>query len=245
MSLDSVTATEKRDWVLSAEEAERLAARFRPSWEEDDDGGAVDADVEVDIADAGDGATDAAAAAPEALIRGVPTIAVGEAETSAAGEAAAKDAQAKGAQAKDAQAKPAADAAPAPAQAAPKPAPAPPAPPGRTKVGLGDAEPAAAARSARDTGAREDAARPPEDSIELPVTGGKGGLGKIAVAVVGVALLIIGARALLGGGDKDAAAPEPAAKPVAAATAAPQPTAAPAATTAAPADTAAAPAAPP
>ena len=260
MALDPSTAAAKG--ALSVEEAERLAARYRPSWEVDDPiaaGGAEGAEPEVDLA-GGAQAQASEIEAPDTLIEGIPTISVGAAEEPAApappGDARDADRSDEGAaDLKVPRSRRSVESAGASGAAAV----APPAPPGKTKVGLSDAHtephPAPPPRSTRDTGARESAARPPEDAIEIPVSGGgKGPLLKVAIAAAVVAMLFLGGRALIGSDDKaPAATPEPTAQPATtspAPTAAqpappdPPPTAAPATATAAPTAAATATAAP-
>jgi hypothetical protein len=257
MALESTTAAGgKSEWIFSAEEAERFAARIRPSWELDGDlaaDAAEGAEPEVDLGEREPAAAASARAeappmeAPDTVIQGVPTIAIGgdEAATAPAATApaargeAAEDAERKGSGSQ----RSTANGANAAAAIAPA---------GKTKVGLGDDEAAARAasppRSARDTGGRDQAVRPTDDAIEIPVSGGgKSALLKIAIAVVGLGMVFFAGRALIGSDGKGAdVAPEPPAKPAATAPAPTQaaaPTATPTAE-AAPAPTATATAAP-
>ena len=237
MAQDPSTAAAKGDRVLSAEEAERLAARYRPSWEVDDEiATAGGPEVDLAAAQVKDAAAQAAPVeafaieAPDTIIEGIPTITVdadgdrGALARSGDADGADRSDEVKGTRSR----RPIANGVSGAKGAV---ALAPPAPAGKTKIGLGaggaEAEPRPAPPpSVQDPGSRASAALLAEDSIQIPVSGGgKDALLKVAIAVVGVAFLYFSGRVLLGSGDEDpTATPEPVAKPAAAS---PGPTAAP------------------
>lgn len=232
--------------ALSFDEAERLSALIRPSWELDDGAfgaGEIGSDEAVALAGGAALALESKTAlagsgpAPDTQIDGVPTVAIGESSPS-------REPISKEPSRRTEPAAPLGFVAPEP----PKPQAAP-----RTQIGVGpDDQPPptsrrkappssqrspssarngsgvpASSRAARASGAEPVSARgraPIEDgeSVELPVSGSKGMVIKVIVGAVALGAVIIGIK-VFAGSDSPAPAPTPSVAATAATTAAPPP----------------------
>jgi hypothetical protein len=256
MALVSRTAAEKAEGMrsqgdsafaaLSPEEAERFAAMIRPSWEV----ALTDGEVDAAPVEPSETAPPPIAAAAEPVIRGIPTVSVGEDPEpraaarveNAAGESDTPEPQGMRSRRSVDEPRDAAPSAPTSANGA-GPKSAALAPPASTSK-IRSVQGAAAAR------AHAQPSRIAEDPIEIPVVRSSGAaILKVAIAVVGLLALFFAGRAILRSGDEGAAVtPEPTAKPADPPPAAPSPTlaqtAAPPATAAAPATATATAAAP-